>query len=257
MSKRLAAATLGFCLAAAFVTRAEARVESTVRDRDTGSITSRSLDFNSTRYGSKSEVPESAAPARQSRVRATRRSARSYAPPRKAGVVLTAAATDTVKTDGTASTSAVAPDRPVTDRAVTTDHPGLGDGTAAGLSAAANDDPEAPRNCLAYEAKILLARIEEVFGPVSMVSTCRPGAVIAGSGKPSLHRYGRAIDFDAGNRKGAIVNWLIEHHKTGGTMTYRSMSHIHVDIGPHFVSLGSGGRSRVASRARKARYARN
>ena len=123
------------------------------------------------------------------------------------------------------------------------------------MPAGAHDDPEAPRSCLAYETKVLLARIEQVFGPVDMVSTCRPGAVIAGSGKPSLHRDGRAIDFDAGGRKGAILQWLIEHHKTGGTMTYRSMSHIHVDIGPHFVSLGSGGR--VASRARKARYARN
>jgi hypothetical protein len=28
----------------------------------------------------------------------------------------------------------------------------------------------------------------------------------------------------------------------GGTMTYRNMSHIHVDIGPRFVSLGAGGR---------------
>jgi hypothetical protein len=40
------------------------------------------------------------------------------------------------------------------------------------------------------------------------------------------------------------VSWLIANHKSGGTMTYRGMSHIHVDIGYHFVSLGSGGRGR-------------
>jgi uncharacterized protein YcbK (DUF882 family) len=74
---------------------------------------------------------------------------------------------------------------------------------------------------------------------VKVISTCRPGAVIAGSGKPSKHRYGLAVDFDAGSRKQAIVNWLIANHRSGGTMTYARMSHIHVDIGPRFVSLGS------------------
>jgi len=87
----------------------------------------------------------------------------------------------------------------------------------------------------------LLARIEAQFGPVNVVSTCRPGARIAGSGKPSKHGFGLAVDFDAGSRKGAIVNWLRANHHAGGTMTYARMSHIHVDIGPRFVSLGSGG----------------
>lgn len=97
------------------------------------------------------------------------------------------------------------------------------------------------RGCLQPQARALLDRIEAQFGAVSIVSTCRPGAVIAGSGKPSKHRYGLAVDFDAGGRKGAIVNWLIANHHAGGTMTYARMSHIHVDIGPKFVSLGSGG----------------
>ncbi len=95
------------------------------------------------------------------------------------------------------------------------------------------------RSCLQPQARALLNRIESQFGAVSIVSTCRPGAVIATSGKPSKHRYGLAIDFDAGGRKGAIVNWLIKNHHSGGTMTYRGMSHIHVDIGPRFVSLGA------------------
>jgi hypothetical protein len=101
------------------------------------------------------------------------------------------------------------------------------------------------RGCLQAEARALLNRIESQFGPVQVISTCRPGAVVAGSGRPSKHRYGLAIDFNAGSRKGAIVQWLIANHHSGGTMTYAGMNHIHVDIGPRFVSLGSGrGRSR-------------
>ena len=97
----------------------------------------------------------------------------------------------------------------------------------------------ASRSCLQPQARGLLNRIESQFGAVSIVSTCRPGAVIATSGKPSKHRYGLAIDFSAGSRKGAIVNWLIKNHHSGGTMTYRGMNHIHVDIGHRFVSLAS------------------
>jgi uncharacterized protein YcbK (DUF882 family) len=95
------------------------------------------------------------------------------------------------------------------------------------------------RSCLQPQARALLNRIESQFGSVSIVSTCRAGAVIATSGKPSKHRYGLAIDFDAGGRKGAIVNWLIKNHHSGGTMTYRDMGHIHVDIGARFVSLSA------------------
>lgn len=100
----------------------------------------------------------------------------------------------------------------------------------------------ASRACLQAPARALLDQIEQKFGAVSVISTCRPGAVIAGSGKPSKHRYGLAVDFDAGARKGQIVQWLIANHHAGGTMTYRNMSHIHIDIGARFVSLGSGSR---------------
>lgn len=101
------------------------------------------------------------------------------------------------------------------------------------------------RACLQSSAKALLSRIESNFGAVQIVSTCRPGAVIAGSGKPSKHRYGLAIDFNApSGKKGAIVQWLIKNHHSGGTMTYAGMNHIHVDVGARFVSLGAGGRRR-------------
>ena len=100
------------------------------------------------------------------------------------------------------------------------------------------------RSCLTSSARALLGRIESQFGAVQIISTCRPGARIAGTGRVSRHASGNAVDFNAGGRKAAIVRWLIANHKSGGTMTYAGMSHIHVDIGYRFVSLGSGGRHR-------------
>jgi hypothetical protein len=97
------------------------------------------------------------------------------------------------------------------------------------------------RGCLKPTARALLDRIEAQFGPMQLISTCRPGARIAGSGRISKHASGEAIDFNAGSRKGTVVQWLIANHKTGGTMTYAGMSHIHVDVGQHFVALNSGG----------------
>ena len=78
------------------------------------------------------------------------------------------------------------------------------------------------------------------FGPVKLVSTCRPGATIAGTGRPSRHASGNAMDFDAGIHKARIVDWLIANHHEGGTMTYADMDHIHVDIGPYFVAIAGG-----------------
>jgi hypothetical protein len=104
------------------------------------------------------------------------------------------------------------------------------------------------RACLTSAARAILSRIEQKFGRMEIVSTCRPGARIAGTNHISRHASGNAIDFNAGRRKGAVVRWLIANHRGGGTMTYSDMNHIHVDIGHHFVSLGSGSRTRVASR---------
>jgi hypothetical protein len=102
------------------------------------------------------------------------------------------------------------------------------------------DAPEAPRSCLTPAARALLERIERQFGPVQVISTCRPGALIAGTARISRHASGNAIDFKAGPRKAAILEWLIANHHAGGIMTYPSMDHIHVDIGPRFVSLAGG-----------------
>ena len=111
------------------------------------------------------------------------------------------------------------------------------------------------RSCLTGPARNLLSRIEQQFGAVQIVSTCRPGATIRGTGRTSRHASGNAIDFSAGAKKGAVVRWLLANHHNGGTMTYPGMSHIHVDIGPRFVSL-TGQRTRVASRGSKREQTR-
>ena len=103
-----------------------------------------------------------------------------------------------------------------------------------------------PRDCLTSAARSLLARIEAQFGRMQIISTCRPGARIAGTGRPSRHASGNAVDFNAGARKGAVIQWLIANHRSGGTMTYPRMDHIHVDVGSHFVSL-AGSRVRTSS----------
>lgn len=92
-------------------------------------------------------------------------------------------------------------------------------------------------SCLTSEARNLLARIRGQFGNVEIVSTCRPGARIAGTGRPSKHASGQAIDFRVPGRKAEVVRWLIANHKNGGTMTYHDMDHIHVDVGARFVAL--------------------
>jgi len=116
---------------------------------------------------------------------------------------------------------------------------GQGRSTARRGGSSRHASAGASRGCLTQAARALLGRIEAQFGAMQLISTCRPGARIAGSGRISKHANGNAVDFNAGGRKGAVVRWLIANHKSGGTMTYSGMSHIHVDIGPRFVSLGS------------------
>lgn len=117
------------------------------------------------------------------------------------------------------------------------------------------DAKGAPRKCLTPAVREVLDKIEARFGPVQVISTCRPGARIAGSGRISRHASGNAVDFEAGKRKGAIIDWLVANHKKGGTMTYPSMSHIHVDIGQHFVSLAGGRKYASRSRSSGSQYA--
>jgi uncharacterized protein YcbK (DUF882 family) len=91
--------------------------------------------------------------------------------------------------------------------------------------------------CLTSAARNLLGRIRNQFGNVQIVSTCRPGARIAGTRTPSKHASGQAIDFRVPGKKREVVRWLIANHRSGGVMTYNDMDHIHVDVGAHFVAL--------------------
>lgn len=95
----------------------------------------------------------------------------------------------------------------------------------------------ASASCLTSQARALLGRIQSRFGKVQIISTCRPGARIATSGRPSKHASGQAIDFRVPGRKREVVQWLIANHHSGGTMTYSDMDHIHVDVGYRFVAL--------------------
>ncbi len=117
-----------------------------------------------------------------------------------------------------------------------------GDGSKARKHAVSNraDNDEGSgtsRSCLTSDARALLNSIENKFGRVEIVSTCRPGARIASTGKVSRHASGNAIDFRVPGKKKQVVQWLINNHGDGGTMTYSDMDHIHVDVGSHFVAL--------------------
>ena len=109
----------------------------------------------------------------------------------------------------------------------------------------------ADRGCLVPAARALLARLEMRFGAVRVVSTCRRGAVIAGTRRASLHRYGKAIDFVApAGGKAAVVRWLREN-SPGVTMTYHGMVHIHTDVGTYRrVIIGAGSRRSARRQSR-------
>lgn len=85
------------------------------------------------------------------------------------------------------------------------------------------------RSCLTPQTRALLGRLEARFGRQHVISTCRPGAVIAGTGRPSQHRYGKAVDFRPNGNRGAILAWL-RANTPGAVITYNS-GHIHFDTG--------------------------
>jgi hypothetical protein len=62
----------------------------------------------------------------------------------------------------------------------------------------------------------LLAKIRARFDNVQIVSTCRPGATIAGTGRASKHASGQAIDFRVPGKKREVVRWLIANDRMGG-----------------------------------------
>lgn len=109
----------------------------------------------------------------------------------------------------------------------------------------------ASRSCLTAATRSVLARLEARFGTVKVISTCRPGAVIAGTRRPSYHRYGMAVDFMAPRgRKAEVVQWLYRQ----GTlvMTYGRMSHVHFNLGQGARIACGGCGKKIGRKARKA-----
>lgn len=87
-------------------------------------------------------------------------------------------------------------------------------------------------SCLPGDLKSKLAAIRSKFGSIQVVSTGRPGATIAGSGRMSLHADCRAVDFvPPSGKHDQVVAWLHSNHG-GGVGTYSCMNHIHLDNGP-------------------------
>lgn len=84
--------------------------------------------------------------------------------------------------------------------------------------------------CLTQKTKSIVEQLKERFGSIVIVSTCRPGAKIAGTGRPSYHRWGMAVDFTPLEaKKKAVVNWLYDQKVL--VMTYFNQPHIHFNIG--------------------------
>jgi len=104
-------------------------------------------------------------------------------------------------------------------------------------------------SCLTADTRAVLSRLEARVGKVSIVSTCRPGATIAGTGRPSFHRYGKAVDFSTRNKAAAIA-----FLRTQGVfvMTYCGMSHVHFNTGQHGASF-CGSKARYASARKRSR----
>lgn len=74
-----------------------------------------------------------------------------------------------------------------------------------------------------------LARVESQCSGFKRLSECRPHSTIAGTGRPSLHRYCLAVDFRVdsyGCAYGALADW--QH---GLSMDGPSQRHIHLSDG--------------------------
>ncbi|MEQ8825781.1 MAG: D-Ala-D-Ala carboxypeptidase family metallohydrolase [Filomicrobium sp.] len=136
----------------------------------------------------------------------------------------------------------------------------------SGLMATNNTANAASTGCLPASVKAKLNQIRAKFGPVRVISTHRPGARIAGSGKRSFHASCRAVDFHPPRGKyRQVVAWLKKNH-SGGVGTYScGMHHIHIDNGPrvrfhHCVNARGrpvGKKRRYASKRRyKKKYAK-
>jgi hypothetical protein len=100
--------------------------------------------------------------------------------------------------------------------------------------------------CLPASIKAKLNEIRSKFGPITIVSTFRRGARIAGTGRVSLHASCRAVDFHPPKGKYSAVLAYLQRTHSGGLGTYScGMHHMHIDNGPKIRfhhCVGSSGR---------------
>jgi hypothetical protein len=90
------------------------------------------------------------------------------------------------------------------------------------------------RACLTADTRAVLARLEARVGKVRIVSTCRPGARIRGTGRQSKHAIGRAVDFNTPRKREAIA---FLRSQGVFVMTYCGMSHVHFNTGQRGASF--------------------
>ena len=100
-----------------------------------------------------------------------------------------------------------------------------------GWTAESSQAGRRPTGCLPSVIKHRLAQVRKKFGPVTIISTIRRGARIAGTGRRSKHADCRAVDFKVRNKMKAW-RWLNKNHKGGVGLYHGKCSHIHIDNGP-------------------------
>ena len=72
--------------------------------------------------------------------------------------------------------------------------------------------------------------VESKFGKIRILSSCRPGATVRKTGRPSMHRYCRAVDFNPPRGKYRQVARYLKTTWGGGVGTYSGrFNHIHID----------------------------
>jgi len=75
-----------------------------------------------------------------------------------------------------------------------------------------------------------LRSVESKFGKIRIISSCRPGATVIKTGRPSMHRYCRAVDFNPPRGKYSQVARYLKTTWGGGVGTYSGrFNHIHID----------------------------
>ena len=113
------------------------------------------------------------------------------------------------------------------------------------FAAATPSSAQTSASCLPGSVQSTLNQIRQKFGPVRIISTFRRGAIIAGTGRRSLHASCRAVDFYApAGKRAAVIAWLRSSHKGGLGIYSCAMSHLHIDNGGNYTWNKCVGRSR-------------